>query len=73
MIKGKSTNDIDLSDEETGAQLQVLIALSLYKNCIRICYNPYNILQISVWSVIKSLVKCYTSAALLMVRLAKSW
>ena len=35
---------MNLSDEETGAQLQVLIALSLYKNCIILEYVTTHII-----------------------------
>ena len=67
MIKQQNTKcDIDLSEEETGAQLQVLIALSWFQKMFII------IKFIQIYMSGLSIV-LYTSAALLMVRLSKSW
>ena len=45
MIKQQNTKcDIDLSEEETGAQLQVLIALSWFQNMFIIIFFRYTCL-----------------------------
>ena len=67
MIKQQNTKcDIDLSEEETGAQLQVLIALSWFQKMF-IIIKYIQIYMSGLFIVL------YTSAALLMVRLSKSW